>query len=85
MKKIWEWLRSRMGGPEIRMRWRNFLRGMGSVLELWPPPRNYVPGEYVQETIQRDWEAVAKDICAEIQTTASENEGIAARESKRPL
>lgn len=85
MKKIWEWLRSHMGSGEARMRWGNFLRGMGSVLELWPPPGRYLPERSVEEAIQRAWERVGADLQAAITKVASENEGIVARESKRPL
>lgn len=41
----------------------NFLKGMGSILDVFPkPPKNPIEKKSVNELIRRDWEAVGKEL-----------------------
>jgi carbon storage regulator CsrA len=53
-----------------RARW--FLQGLGSVLEIVPPPKSYLPNKSDAEAIQGDWEAVGKDLWAAIRHSEQE-------------
>jgi hypothetical protein len=52
-----------------RYRWRSLFRGMGSVLEIFPPPRSYLPQDTLEEAIAGIWAGIGSDLCAAIEQT----------------
>jgi hypothetical protein len=50
----------------MRQRFRQFIRGAGTVLEIWPAPRQYQFGNDLlfrsdAEALRRDWQMVGRD------------------------
>ena len=60
------------GTSGVANRLRSFFSGIGSVLEILPPSRTYLPEGELEEAIQKDWDAVASDLWAAVQATKQE-------------
>jgi len=46
---------------------RCLLQGIGSVLDIFPPAKTYLPADGDAEAIRKDWQAVASDLWAVVE------------------
>lgn len=69
------------GGWTVSMRFESFIRGSGTVLDLWPAPRRSHIGVGVldhtdAEALHSDWVQVGRDLSAALSQYAKSSESL---------